>query len=79
MIYLKDNEIISAPTAVALGLFDGVHRGHQLVIGKACEYKKQALLGDRICPYVQADEKKTVAALRNASGESFAVVEFYAG
>ena len=44
-----------------------------------CEYKKQALLGDRICPYVQADEKKTVAALRNASGESFAVVEFYAG
>ena len=43
MIYLKDNEIISDPTAVALGLFDGVHRGHQLVIGKACEYKKQGL------------------------------------
>ncbi len=43
MIYLKDNEKISEKTACALGLFDGVHRGHQLVIGRACEYKKQGL------------------------------------
>jgi acyl-ACP thioesterase len=44
-----------------------------------CEYKKQALLGDRICPYVQTDDQKTVVALRNAGGESCAVVEFYPG
>ena len=31
-------------TAVALGLFDGVHRGHCAVIGKAVEGKKQGLL-----------------------------------
>ncbi|MCR5480405.1 MAG: riboflavin biosynthesis protein RibF [Ruminococcus sp.] len=43
MIYLKDADTISEKTACALGLFDGVHRGHQLVIGRACEYKKQGL------------------------------------
>ena len=43
MIYLKDKEKITEKTACALGLFDGVHRGHQLVIGRACEYKKQGL------------------------------------
>ena len=43
MIYLKDNEKITEKTACALGLFDGVHRGHQLVIGRACEYKKHGL------------------------------------
>lgn len=43
MKYLEDNERISEKTAVALGLFDGVHRGHQLVIGKACEYRKSGL------------------------------------
>lgn len=43
MKYLEDNERIAEKTAVALGLFDGVHRGHQLVIGKACEYRKSGL------------------------------------
>ena len=41
MKYLDDNEKTAGKTAVALGLFDGVHRGHQLVIGRACEYKTQ--------------------------------------
>lgn len=43
MIYLKDNEKTNEKTACALGLFDGVHRGHQLVIGRAIEYKNQGL------------------------------------
>lgn len=43
LIYLKENENITEKTACALGLFDGVHRGHQLVIGRACTYKKQGL------------------------------------
>ncbi len=43
MIYLKNDERINEKTACALGLFDGVHRGHQLVIGKACQYRKQGL------------------------------------
>ena len=43
LIYLKDDEIIKENTACALGLFDGVHRGHQLVIAKACDHKNQGL------------------------------------
>ncbi|WP_037343786.1 riboflavin biosynthesis protein RibF [Ruminococcus sp. FC2018] len=43
MIYLKDDETVKEGTACALGLFDGVHRGHQLVIAKACGYKQQGL------------------------------------
>lgn len=31
-------------TAVALGFFDGVHLGHQKIISKTVEYKKQRLL-----------------------------------
>lgn len=30
-------------TAVTMGIFDGVHRGHQAVINTACEFKKQGL------------------------------------
>lgn len=43
MIYLKDNDSINEKTACALGLFDGVHRGHQLVIGKACQSRSEGL------------------------------------
>ena len=31
-------------TAVALGLFDGVHLGHRAVLGAACAQKKQGLI-----------------------------------
>ena len=27
-------------TAVALGLFDGIHRGHRLILNKALSYKE---------------------------------------
>ena len=27
--------VMTKPSAVALGLFDGVHRGHQMIIGEA--------------------------------------------
>lgn len=34
----------SKKTAVALGMFDGVHLGHRAVLGAACEQKKQGLI-----------------------------------
>lgn len=38
MVNLTDSDYIpKQKTAVALGLFDGVHRGHRLIIGKAVE------------------------------------------
>ena len=41
---IYDNiEKLTMPTAVALGHFDGVHIGHQLVIGNAVKCKKQGL------------------------------------
>ncbi len=41
------------------------------------EYKKQALLGDEICPVVHREDGKLVIALRGENGRSYAVVEFY--
>ena len=47
MIEITDNDCIScvlnSKTAVALGLFDGVHLGHQQVIKAAAEFKKKGL------------------------------------
>lgn len=44
----KTSEVLTSPTAVALGFFDGIHKGHQAVIGAAAEYAQQ----HRITPLV---------------------------
>lgn len=44
----KTSEALTSPTAVALGFFDGIHKGHQAVIGAAAEYAQQ----NRITPMV---------------------------
>ncbi|MCI9272921.1 MAG: riboflavin biosynthesis protein RibF [Clostridiales bacterium] len=43
---LEVNQLLSAPgdTAVALGCFDGLHRGHAAVIGRAVEDKRRGLI-----------------------------------
>lgn len=40
------------------------------------EYKKSALLGDRICPMVHLEEHKAVISLNDEAGNTFAAVEF---
>ena len=39
----KSKEAFQNKTAVTMGIFDGVHRGHQAVINTACEFKRQGL------------------------------------
>lgn len=40
------------------------------------EYKKQALLGDELIPYVVKNEKKCAVSLRNKEGQVYVNVEF---
>ena len=35
--------VAERPTAVALGIFDGVHLGHRAIFDKVKEYEKQGL------------------------------------
>ena len=44
MIYRNTIEPLAQPSAIALGLFDGVHLGHQQVIGQAVDAAKNGLL-----------------------------------
>lgn len=43
MDYIKEFESYQSeqPSAITLGKFDGLHRGHQKLIHKICEYKKE--------------------------------------
>lgn len=40
------------------------------------EYKKQALLGDRICPKVFQDKEKVIVSLNDEADNTYAAVEF---
>ena len=44
-----------------------------------CEYRKPAKLDDEIIPYIYREKDRTVADLKNADGESYAVMEFSNG
>ena len=35
----KSKEVLKKKTVVSMGIFDGVHRGHQVVINTACKFK----------------------------------------
>lgn len=43
MTVITENSI-AEPTAVALGIFDGVHAGHKLIIRKAVKCSKKGLV-----------------------------------
>lgn len=61
MIILTDkNSVASSKTAVALGVFDGIHRGHQAVINRAVSYKEKGL-----SPAVFTFNTKTVTSKGN--------------
>ena len=50
MIILSgDNKISGSETAVALGIFDGVHRGHRAVIDKAAVEASENGLSPAVC------------------------------
>ena len=39
----KNAGVLEKKTVVSMGIFDGVHRGHQAVINTACKFKEQGL------------------------------------
>ena len=41
-IILSEGVGLSEPSVATIGVFDGVHRGHQLVIGRVLEAARQA-------------------------------------
>lgn len=47
-------KITGVRTAVALGIFDGVHRGHMAVIGRAAEYAGRFGLAPAVCTFKTA-------------------------
>lgn len=42
-IILNENKVLSEKTAVALGIFDGMHRGHRCVIENVCSFRRDGL------------------------------------
>ena len=40
------------------------------------EYRKQAVLGDKIYPFIYAEDMVTVVSLNNGKGEAYCVTEF---
>ena len=54
------NDVPTKKTAVALGVFDGIHRGHQDVINCACSFKEKGL-----SPAVFTFNTKTVTSKGN--------------
>lgn len=68
MIYFRGTKDIHLDhTVVALGKFDGLHRGHQLLINKLKEYGKKGfqtvVFTFDFHPNESADRKETVADL----------------
>ncbi len=55
----------------------GLYLPKGFVIGQMrAEYKKSALLGDKICPMVYYGEEQVVVSLNDETGRAFTVVEF---
>ena len=46
------------------------------IVQMRAEYKKQALLGDRVMPNVAVREKKYIVSLCDREAEPYAVIEF---
>lgn len=60
-------------TCVALGFFDGVHRGHAAVLQAAAEYAKKNRLSFLVYTFAAADAPKGDAALLSDDGERAAL------
>ena len=66
MIYFRGTKDIHLDhTVVALGKFDGLHRGHQLLVNKLKEYGKRVFRPLSFLIFIDesADRKETVADL----------------
>ncbi len=56
----SSTELALTPTAVALGKFDGVHRGHQRVIQPICKAAKVGEVGEKLFPDFSGSAKQHI-------------------
>lgn len=83
----NDERLKTKGSAVALGYFDGIHKGHQVVLGKALQYAKEndliptvllfdihprKLISGNVPPMLMSEEKKRERLIKM----DFTVVDF---
>jgi acyl-ACP thioesterase len=74
--HMNNGQYIQVAMDLLYGLWKDKNYDEPKINKLRVEYKKSALLGEVIVPYVHMEEDKATFDLRNVNGESYAVVKF---